>query len=64
MDSRAKILEKKIKKSSLRADNIFEYEYLMNNNLVKTKLLKTCRNTLLRNIDKLWNNYYFKLLDA
>ena len=29
MDSRAKILEKKIKKSSLRADNIFEYEYLM-----------------------------------
>lgn len=39
-------------------------EYLMNNNLVKTKLLKTCRNTLLRNIDKLWNNYYFKLLDA
>ena len=29
MDSRAKILEKKIKKSSLRADNIFEYEYLI-----------------------------------
>lgn len=39
-------------------------EYLMNNNLVTTKLLKTCRNTLLRNIDKFWNNNYFKLLDA
>ena len=39
-------------------------EYLMNNNLVKTKLLKTCRNTLLRNVDKFWNNSYFKLLDA
>lgn len=38
--------------------------YLMANNLVKTKLMKTCRNTLLRNIDKLWNNYYFKLMDA
>ena len=33
MDSRAKILEKKIKKSSLRADNIFEYEYLMKESL-------------------------------
>lgn len=39
-------------------------EYLMNNNIVRTKILKTCRNTLLRNINKLWNNYYFKLLDA
>lgn len=39
-------------------------DYLMNNNLVKTKLLKTCRNTLLRNVDKFWNNYYFKILDA
>lgn len=39
-------------------------EYLMNNNLVKTKLLKTCRNTLLRNINKFWNEHYFKLLDA
>jgi hypothetical protein len=38
--------------------------YLMNSGLVKTKILKTCRNTLLRNIDKFWNNYYFKLLDA
>ena len=36
----------------------------MNNNLVTTKLLKTCRNTLLRNIDKFWNSNYFKLLDA
>ena len=39
-------------------------EYIMANKLVKTTLIKTCRNTLLRNIDKLWNNYYFKLLDA
>lgn len=39
-------------------------EFLMKNNIVTTKLLKTCRNTLLRNIDKLWNGYYFKLLDA
>lgn len=39
-------------------------EFLMNNDLVKTKLMKTCRNTLLRNIDKFWNNSYFKLLDA
>lgn len=39
-------------------------KYLMENNLVKTKLLKTCRNTLLKNSDKLWNNYYFKILDA
>ena len=38
--------------------------YLMSNNLVKTKLLKTCRNTLLRNANKLWNNYYFKIMDA
>lgn len=39
-------------------------EYLMNNNLVKTRLLKTCRNTLLKNINKPWNNFYFKVLDA
>lgn len=39
-------------------------EYLMQNNLVTTKLLKTCRNTLLRNVDKFWNNSYFKILDA
>ena len=38
--------------------------YLINNNLVKTKLLKTCRHTLLSNVNKLWNNYYFKILDA
>lgn len=38
-------------------------EYLMNNNMVTTKILKTCRNTLLRNIGKLWNNYYFKLIE-
>lgn len=39
-------------------------EYLMRNELVKTRLLKTCRNTLLKNINKFWNNSYFKLLDA
>jgi 5-methylcytosine-specific restriction endonuclease McrA len=39
-------------------------EYLINNNLVRTKLIKTCRNTLLRNVDKFWNNYYFKILDV
>lgn len=38
--------------------------WLMNNNIVKTKLMKTCRNTLLRNINSLWNNYYFEILDA
>lgn len=38
-------------------------EYLMNNNLVDTKLLKTCRNTLLRNAGKLWKNYYFEIID-
>ena len=35
--------------------------YLMDNNLVKTKLMKTCRNTLLRNVDKFWNNSYWML---
>ncbi len=39
-------------------------QYLMDTDLVKTKLMKTCRNTLLRNVDKLWNNYYFKLIDS
>lgn len=39
-------------------------EYLMSNNIITTKILKTCRNTLLRNINKFWNNYYFKIMDA
>lgn len=39
-------------------------EYLMNNNLVSTKLLKTCRNTLLRNIGKYWNNSYFEIIET
>lgn len=39
-------------------------DYLMKNDLVKTKIIKTCRTTLLRNVGKIWNNYYFKLLDA
>ena len=39
-------------------------EYLMSSELVKTKIIKTCRNTLLRNVDKLWNGFYFKLIDS
>ena len=39
-------------------------EYLMNNNLVDTKILKTCRNTLLRNVGKFWKNYYFEIIDT
>ena len=39
-------------------------QWLMDNNLVKTKLMKTCRNTLLRNVNKLWHNFYFEILDA
>jgi len=40
------------------------YQWLINNNIVKTKLIKTCKNTLKANIGKLWNNYYFEILDA
>jgi transposase-like protein len=39
-------------------------QWIMDNNLVKTKLMKTCRNTLNRNIGILWHNYYFNILDA
>lgn len=39
-------------------------KYLMDNDFVKTKLLKTCKATLNRHKDTLWNNYYFKILDA
>lgn len=39
-------------------------KWIMDNNLVKTKLLKTCRATLNRNLGILWNNYYFEILDA
>ena len=38
-------------------------KYLMDNNFVKTKLLKTCRATLNRNLNTLWKGYYFELLD-
>ena len=38
--------------------------YLMDNNLVKTKLYKTCRNTFLRNCNNFWLNSYWKILDA
>ena len=36
----------------------------MQNNLVSTKLMKTCRATLNRNVNILWKNYYFEILDA
>ena len=39
-------------------------QWLMDNNLVTTKLMKTCRATLNRNIGTLWKNYYFEILDA
>ena len=39
-------------------------KWIMNNNLVKTKLLHTCRATLNRNLNTLWHNYYFTILDA
>ena len=39
-------------------------KWLMANNFVKTKLLKTCKATLNRNKNILWNNYYFEVLDA
>lgn len=37
-------------------------QWLMNNNIVTTKLLKTCRATLNRNIGTLWKNYYFEII--
>ncbi len=39
-------------------------KYLMDTGFVKTKLLKTCRNTLNRHNNILWNGYYFTILDA
>lgn len=39
-------------------------KYLIEHNEVKTKLLKTCRNTFLRNCDNFWLNSYWKLMDA
>ena len=38
--------------------------WLMENNIVRTRLIKTCRNTLLRNVNKSLGEYYFKILDA
>ncbi len=38
--------------------------WIMDNDLVRTKLMKTCRATLNRNAGQLWNNYYFEILDA
>lgn len=39
-------------------------KYLMDNNFVKTRLLKTCRATLNRNAGTLWKGYYFEILDS
>ncbi len=39
-------------------------QWLMDNNIVTTKALKTCRATLNRNVGVLWHNYYFEILDA
>lgn len=39
-------------------------KWLIDNNIVKTKLIKTCRNTLNRNVNKLFHNYYFEILDV
>ena len=38
--------------------------WLIDNNKVTTKLYKTCRNTLLRNINKFWCNSFWKIMDA
>lgn len=39
-------------------------QWLIDNNIVTTKLLKTCRNTLNKNVGILWHDYYFEILDA
>lgn len=38
--------------------------FLIENKEVKTKLLKTCRATFLRNKDNFWLNSYWKIMDA
>lgn len=38
--------------------------YLMNNNFVKTRLLKTCRATLNKNAGTLWKGFYFELINS
>lgn len=39
-------------------------KFLMENNEVNTRKYKTCRASLLRNVDKFWKNSYWMLLDA
>ena len=39
-------------------------KYLINNKEVKTKLLKTCRATFLRNKNNFWLNSFWKVMDA
>lgn len=36
-------------------------QWIIDNNLVKTKRVKTCIATLHKNINKLWNDYYFEI---
>ena len=37
---------------------------IINNNELKTRKLKTCRASFLRNYNKFWLNSYWKILDA
>lgn len=39
-------------------------QYLIDSNLVKTRLLKTARNTFLRNVDTFYCNSYWQIMDA
>lgn len=38
-------------------------KYVIDNNLCKTKRIKTCRDTFLRNCNKLWLDSYWKIVD-
>lgn len=38
-------------------------KWLMDNNLVQTKSMKTCKTTFNRNVGTLWKNYYFEVLE-
>lgn len=37
---------------------------IIDNNECKTKILKTCRATFMRNVDKFWLNSYWRIMDA
>lgn len=38
-------------------------QWLMDNNLVRTKSMKTCKTTFNKNAGTLWKNYYFEILE-